>query len=251
MSQALQRYARESRITIVRVFSGDELRNGLPRRKGDLKGATVGVDFTAAEAVVTHVHRAVDLDLPLLIGTTGWQNALAEVEGIVLNGGGAALYAPSLSFAANVLFYLTRQAGMLFDAEPDYDPWVVEHQHAARRDAPGGAALHLGEILLQTLQRKNLLQIGPAAGPIAANQLSVASARAGTAPGSHRVGFDGPGESLEIVHTVRDRRVHAAGAVRAAVWLQGRTGFYLMHDVMEDMIRDAERRSSALIDTDT
>ncbi len=240
MSRALQEHARAHRITITRVFSGDELRRGLPRKKNDCKGAAMAADFTVAEAVPAHVRRAVELDLPLLIGTTGWQHVQTEVEGIVINGGGTALYAPSFSFAANVLFHLVRRAGQLFDIDPAYDPWVTEQQHAARRDSPGGAALHLGEILLDTIKRKNLLQIGPSAGPLEPNQLSIASARAGYAPGVHQVGFDGPGESLEIVHRVRDRRVHAAGAVQAALWLVGRTGFFTMDDVMQDLLGQAD-----------
>ena len=250
MSRALQEHARTHRIPITRVFTGDELRNGFPRKKGDLKGAVVGVDFSGAEAVAANVHRAVELDLPLLVGTTGWQNMRAEVEASVINGGGAVLYAPSLSFAALVLFHLVRQAAWLFDADPAYDPWVVEQQHAARRDVPGGAALHIGEILLDTVARKNLLQIGPAAGPLAPNQLSIATARGGYAPGTHQVGFDGPGENLELIHRVRDRRVHAAGAVRAALWLRDRSGFFTIDDFMADIFTgfDEQRESPGTVE---
>jgi 4-hydroxy-tetrahydrodipicolinate reductase len=195
--------------------------------------------------VVTNVRRAVELDLPLLIGTTGWQNARTDVEGLVINGGGAALYAPALSFAGGVLIHLVRRAGELFDTDPAFDPTVSEHQHAARRDSPGGTALHIGRLLLDTISRKDLLQVGPAAGPLASNQLSIASARGGYAPGTHQVEFDGPGESLEIIHRVRDRRVYAAGAVRAALWLRGRSGFFTMDDLMEDMLREAEERRNS------
>ena len=35
----------------------------------------------------------------------------------------------------------------------------------------------------------------------------------------HLVGFDAPGETIELRHTARDRSAYAAGALAAADWL--------------------------------
>ena len=56
-------------------------------------------------------------------------------------------------------------------------------------------------------------------GAPAPEELDVAVIRAGAAPGMHLVGFDAPGESLELRLTARDRSAYAAGAVAAAEWL--------------------------------
>ena len=93
-------------------------------------------------------------------------------------------------------------------------------------------ALRIGEILLEQMSEKDLLQLGLASGERAPNQLSVASARAGSSPGRHIVGFDGEHEVLELVHTVRDRGAYAAGALRAAAWIISRTGVFTMMDVL-------------------
>ena len=62
--------------------------------------------------------------------------------------------------------------------------------------------------------------------------LEITATRAGYIPGTHTVGFDGPAESITLTHTARDRSAFARGALQAATWLQGRRGWYTMHDVL-------------------
>ena len=51
--------------------------------------------------------------------------------------------------------------------------------------------------------------------------------------GDHTVIFAGAGERVEIGHKASGRDVFAAGAVRAARWVAGRTpGLYTMRDVL-------------------
>jgi 4-hydroxy-tetrahydrodipicolinate reductase len=60
----------------------------------------------------------------------------------------------------------------------------------------------------------------------------VTSTRAGSIPGTHTIGFDGPSETITLTHTVRDRGTFARGALLAAGWVKGRRGWYTMHDVL-------------------
>jgi 4-hydroxy-tetrahydrodipicolinate reductase len=62
--------------------------------------------------------------------------------------------------------------------------------------------------------------------------VDVSSTRAGWIPGRHAVGFDGKAETLELVHTVRDRATFAQGALAAARWVVGRKGWFGMGDVL-------------------
>jgi 4-hydroxy-tetrahydrodipicolinate reductase len=66
-----------------------------------------------------------------------------------------------------------------------------------------------------------------------ARAIDVSSTRAGHIPGTHTVGFDGPSETIEMTHTVRDRAVFARGALEAAKWLVGRRGWFSMRDMLE------------------
>ncbi|MHB8460773.1 MAG: dihydrodipicolinate reductase C-terminal domain-containing protein, partial [Candidatus Limnocylindrales bacterium] len=56
-------------------------------------------------------------------------------------------------------------------------------------------------------------------GPLAPDELDVAVVRAGSSPGMHLVGFDAPGETIELRLTARDRSAYVAGALAAVDWL--------------------------------
>jgi 4-hydroxy-tetrahydrodipicolinate reductase len=60
----------------------------------------------------------------------------------------------------------------------------------------------------------------------------VSSIRAGFLPGVHTVGFDGPADTITLTHSARDRTAFARGALLAAKWIQGRRGWFSMHDVL-------------------
>ena len=78
-----------------------------------------------------------------------------------------------------------------------------------------------------------------AQGAPAPEELDVSVIRAGAAPGMHLVGFDAPGESLEMRLTARDRSAYAAGAITAAEWLLAEPrapGFHSFDDVVDSII---------------
>ena len=112
------------------------------------------------------------------------------------------------SVASGMLRSVPDAAKALFEID------LIEHHHAAKRDAPSGTALTWASLLK------------PA-------EVRVHSIRSGTAVGTHRALFAGAGETLEVVHTVQDRAVFARGALRAACFLGGkRPGLYTLEQVL-------------------
>ena len=67
--------------------------------------------------------------------------------------------------------------------------------------------------------------------------IDVSSTRAGSIPGTHTVGFDGPSETVTMTHTVRDRSVFARGALDVARWLVGKHGWFTMDDYLQSRVR--------------
>ena len=112
----------------------------------------------------------------------------------------------------------------MMEAHPQYGAWVHELHHAAKRDAPSGTAL---------LLRDTMMAAGYTRG------IDMSSTRAGMIPGTHTVGFDGPSDTIELIHTARDRRGFAGGALLAAQWIQGRRGWYSMQDVLRGTMPNA------------
>ena len=99
----------------------------------------------------------------------------------------------------------------------DYETFLHEAHHSKKRDAPSGTAL----LLLEAMRQAGLTR-----------HVDVSSTCAGHIPGTHVAGFDGPAETVTLTHTVRDRATFAHGALRAARWVQGRSGWYSMRDVL-------------------
>jgi 4-hydroxy-tetrahydrodipicolinate reductase len=180
-------------------------------------GVEVAVDFSTAEATLATAPRLAALGVPLVVGTTGWQSREAELREAVSRAGIGAVVAANFSFGANVLDALAESAGRLLAGSDSYGAFIHEAHHAAKRDAPSGTAL----ALRRALERGGY-----------ARAVDVSSTRAGSIPGTHTVGFDGPAETLELVHTVRDRATFAHGALAAARWVVGKRGWFGMRDVL-------------------
>jgi len=181
------------------------------------RGVDVAVDFSTAEATLATAPRLAARGVSLVIGTTGWQAREAELREAVSRAGIGAVVAANFSLGANVLDALAESAGRLLGGAEAYGAFIHEAHHKAKKDAPSGTALML----------RRALERGGYALPV-----DVSSTRAGSIPGTHTVGFDGPAETLALVHTVRDRVTFAHGALAAARWVAGKKGWFTMRDVL-------------------
>jgi 4-hydroxy-tetrahydrodipicolinate reductase len=117
----------------------------------------------------------------------------------------------------NVFQLVAAEAARLMQQQDQYGAWIHEAHHATKRDAPSGTALLLRDAM-----------IGAGYG----RAIDVSSTRAGSIPGTHTIGFDSASDTIELTHIARDRRGFATGALLAARWIQGREGWFSMHDVL-------------------
>jgi len=196
----------------------------------------VAVDFTQPSAVLDNVEATMRVGVPLVIGTTGWDDRAGEVRSIVEEHDGALVHAANFSIGANLFLRIIERAAALFDRFDDYDPYVFEHHHRNKIDAPSGTALRLAQAVIDGIDRKTHVQGGNPDGAIEPDGLHVASLRAGKAFGEHRVGFDGETDVIELVHLARGRDGFAHGAVLAAEWIAGRRGFFSFDQVLDNIL---------------
>lgn len=185
-----------------------------------LRDSDAVMDFSQAAAVRRNVSACLRAGVPLVEGTTGWKAEHEAIETLVRNGGGAMIFGANFSVGVNLFYRITDYAAGLFAKFPEYDAFVEERHHARKKDAPSGTALILREVVLRHGGR----------------DMSVASTRAGSIPGTHRVGFDGPEDQILLEHTARSRAGFASGAVLAAEWIVGKKGFYEFSEVIDEII---------------
>ncbi len=178
----------------------------------------VAIDFSTAEAVERNDAAVAARGGNIAIGTTGWQAHEAAVRAIATENGIGVLAAANFSLGLNAFLLVVQEAARRLGPHADYGSWIHEAHHVMKKDAPSGTAL---------LLKSSMSDAG------FARPIDVSSTRAGSIPGTHTVGFDGPADTITLTHTVRDRAVFAHGALDAAKWLHGRRGWFSMQDVLE------------------
>lgn len=211
MGQELAALAPARGCEVVATIDGA----GTAITRATLGGAQVAIEFTQPDAAVANMHALLAAGCPTVVGTTGWYDAMPEVERAVAAADGALLWAANFSLGVNLMLELAREAGRLL-AGTAFDAHLIETHHAVKKDAPSGTA-----VVLERAVREGLGRAVP-----------VTSVRTGAVPGTHALVFDAPFEQIRLVHEARDRRVFAEGALVAARWLAGRRGTFTMRDVL-------------------
>ena len=181
-----------------------------------LKAADVAIDFTVAGCVRRNVEACMLAGTPLAEGTTGWLDEIDEIRGMVEQKGGAFVYGANFSVGVNLFYKVAEFAAELFSRFPEYEAFIEEQHHSRKKDAPSGTALKLKEIISRHIQ----------------GEIPVAATRAGNIPGTHRIGFDGPADQILLEHTARSREGFALGAITAAEWIVGKSGFFEFSEVL-------------------
>lgn len=239
MGRELEAAAHRRGDDILVRLDGEGNEGGAGIVAGTFSNVDVAVDFSCPSAVLDNVERTTELEVPLVIGTTGWAGELDAVQALVAERGGAVVHGANFSIGANVLFRLAEHAARLLDFFDDYDPYVHEHHHRGKTDSPSGTALRLAELIVSGSSRKRELQTGNPSGAIHGDALHVTSLRAGSAFGEHCVGFDGNADAIRLVHTSRGRAGFADGALLAAQWIVGKQGLFEFSDVLDDIMGGA------------
>ncbi|HXF03803.1 MAG TPA: 4-hydroxy-tetrahydrodipicolinate reductase [Blastocatellia bacterium] len=235
MGQEIARAAADAGIEVGAIFTSRNNASGQGLTADALREIDVCLDFSTPQTVFTHLRALAQVGKPVVVGTTGWYDRLDEARQVVEHAGIGCVYAPNFSIGVNLFYRLIAQACRLFSPYPDFDPYVVEYHHRAKADYPSGTALRLADILLENLTAK-ARAVTRLSGRLADEEIHVASVRGGAEPGRHVVGFDAPYETIEIVHSVRQRRAFAMGALLAARWIRTRRGFYRFDDLLEESL---------------
>jgi len=188
------------------------------------------IDASSGLAVEAHLVWALETHTPFVIGSTGWD--IPDLEARVGARIGVVV-APNFSLSVSLMRRLTTVLGRFAALDPTRDPYIVEHHHARKHDAPSGTACLLAKSLLEACPRKTSWAVG---GPLAPEQLAIAVIRAGTTYSTHTVGLDQPAEVLEVHHASRSAAAYAEGALTAARWVLGRTGVFSFDAVAADVL---------------
>ena len=192
------------------------------------------VDFTAPAATVDFAALAAQARAVHVIGTTGLEpQHLARIEAAARHA--TIIRAGNMSLGVNLLTRLTQKVAAALDA--DWDVEIVEAHHRMKVDAPSGTALMLGQAAAEgrgvALEDARVSGRDGITGARPKGAIGFSAIRGGDIVGEHDVIFAGEGERIILRHMATDRAIFARGALRAALWGQGKKpGQYDMMDVL-------------------
>ena len=210
MGRTIEKVAKDAGHDVVAIFDVD--------RTSPMNGAEVVIDFSHASALDHAVELACGNRLPIVIGTTGWNDRVADVRSRIEKAGVACVYASNFSPGANVTFALARRAGELFARFPQYAAGMEERHHSQKKDAPSGTAIRIAD----EVKRGSGGKLEP----------SIVASRVGSEFGLHTIFFDSPDDLIEISHRARGREGFARGAVAAAELIRGKKGFFKFDELI-------------------
>ena len=207
----------EERRHEVRSLASQENQDGRALTAATLQGIDSVIDFTTPHAVIANIIRCVEAGIPIVVGTTGWYQHMEKVRELVAERKGALLYGSNFSIGMNFFFRAVQAIAPVL--KHDYRGSIVERHHVHKKDKPSGTAV--------TIQK--LLESG------SGEKVEVASVREGETVGMHLVMLDSANDTILFTHDAKSRVGFAEGAVRAAEWIRGKTGFFEFPEIVDQL----------------
>ena len=207
--------------------------------------AEAAIDFSHPDALDAVLDAVLARGIPLVSGTTGWTDRLAELQELCRERGGALFYASNYCLGVNLMFRLNRQLAAMIGRVGGYGVRIEEVHHTQKLDAPSGTAITLAEGILDNLaDKQGWVNYAPGIAHATnrversedtpADRIEIRSVREGAVPGIHTVTYESEDDVLEIRHTIKNRRTLALGAVVAAEFLCGKQGVFGMDDLLRN-----------------
>jgi len=222
MGKAIEQIANERGHTIVAKIDKNE-------NQGKLSEAEVAINFSIPDAAVANIKAAMEKQIPVVCGTTGWLEQLKEVEDFCLQNKTAFLYASNFSVGVNLFFKLNEVLAKLMHPHKSYSAEMKEIHHIHKLDAPSGTAITLAEGIFDQSKYTDW-SVDDTKGD---STLPIAVKRTGEVPGTHSIEYKSSVDSISIQHEAHSRQGFALGAVIAAEWIQDKKGVFTMNDVLD------------------
>lgn len=187
------------------------------------------IDFSQPNVVIANIENAFELNIPIVVGTTGWDNKREEIHQLCLATNQALFVASNFSIGVNIFFEVNTLLAKLMNKYPEYHPGIEEIHHTQKLDKPSGTAIELAKQMLENIERKSEYKLD---NEIQSSDLMILSERIEDVPGTHQVTYESDVDQIQIIHTAHSRKGFASGAVMAAEWIVGKKGYFGMKDLL-------------------
>lgn len=226
MGKEIEQIAKQNNHSIAAILD----------QKGDwetyqnaIVASDVIIDFSEPGAVVANIIKAFEMNIPIVVGTTGWDGEKEAIIKLCIKEEQALFTASNFSIGVNIFFEINTYLAKLMNQYPQYHPSIEEIHHTQKLDKPSGTAIELAKQMIENIDRKDKITLDQETKP---TDLNIISKRIENIPGTHVVYYSSDVDQIELKHTAHSRKGFAAGAVMAAEWLVGKKGCFGMKDLL-------------------
>ncbi|MBL56800.1 MAG: 4-hydroxy-tetrahydrodipicolinate reductase [Flavobacteriales bacterium] len=193
-----------------------------------LKNADVAIEFSTPDTAFDNIQLCFKANVPVVVGTTGWLEKLNACVEQTKQGAGL-FYASNFSVGVNVFFEINKKLAQLMAPYSDYKVAMEEIHHTEKLDAPSGTAITLAEGVIDHIPVVNNW-VNESTDD--ASKVGIVSKRIEKVPGTHVITYENEIDEIYIKHTAHNRKGFALGAVLAAEFMNNKSGYYGMSDLL-------------------
>jgi len=232
MGKAIETIALERGHEIVAVFNSENPFKKNATTLSKIANADVAIEFTQPKLAVAHTLTALEMNLPIVVGTTAWQKeGLQMVSDKVKANNGSLLHASNFSVGVNILFALNKKLASLMENQTDYSVEIIEIHHTQKLDAPSGTAVSLAQDIIANNSHYSQWELNENQ-TIEEQIIPITAFREPEVPGTHFVRYNSEIDTITLAHHAHNRKGFALGSVIAAEFLKDKKGLFTMSDVL-------------------
>ena len=195
-----------------------------------LKDVDVAIEFTIPASAPENIRTCIDHGIPVVSGTTGWNDQFANIEDYCRKNQGTLFYASNFSIGVNILIALNDQLARIMNNFTSYRVSLKEVHHIHKLDAPSGTAITLAE---QIIRQQRLVKRWSLVDEDNSSTLHIDAIREGEVKGRHSICYESDLDSITLSHNAKSREAFAAGALLAAAFIKEKTGIFGMQDLLK------------------
>ena len=224
MGKILEIKAKERNHTISKILKNKKWTSQ------DLMESEMAIDFSSPDSAVDNIHKAFKANVPIVVGTTGWNKDFDKVKNWCNEYNGAILPSSNFSLGVNIFFEMNRQLSKIMNRQKSYSAKISETHHTEKVDSLSGTAITTSEMILEEMDYySNWVSNSSNYG----NNLPIIAKRQAGVAGTHEVIYESNIDELSISHRAKNRDGFAIGAIIAAEFLKNKKGLFSMKDVVK------------------
>ena len=228
MGKAIEEIAISRGHSVVVKFNSQN-----PLESSQLRTTDVAIEFSQPDLALKHIKLCADGQIPIVVGTTAWEEHLAEIINHIDKREASLIYSSNFSIGVNLFFEMNKHLARLMNDKTDYVASITEIHHAQKIDAPSGTAVTLAKDLISNHPTYLSWKLTGQSQNMEKSDLPISAIREENVPGTHIISYTSEIDTLTIEHKAHNRKGFALGAIIAAEFIHKKKGVYTMSDILK------------------